>query len=405
MGAEALNGTTSGTRRDGPNGSAVSRSNPTKVFTGANGYMTVLHLGNPTGDPQTAPRPNSVNPGTNDATPFYPDAHPAPLAKGVVGMADSLRGQGSAAAGDYLHLGVVPATNFPTGLSMSAWIKPISYNGTNFIQFFTLGNRTSGEVCPPCAAAGNGTNSIWFGRVGNANNFMGAEALNGTTSGTRRDGPNGSAALGEWQHFTMTLLGTGTGSMNLYRNGVQILTNTNNTQALVSISRNANFLGRATWGDPTTIGLFDEARISTVVRSANWAKLEYKNQKPAVTPVFDLAYSQGSYSFVEEAPIAGISAPTAMGTATRYAVSPALPVGLSLNGATGEITGTPLDGSASQAYTVTAYGDSAWSTTTSFNLTIIMIRTGSGPTISTMGRDSNAPFNSDVVPNAAMRPA
>src|SRR5690606_13785665 len=123
--------------------------------------------------------------------------------------------------------------------------------------------------------------------VGAENNVLGAEALSGTNTGTRRDGPAGSAAPGEWMHLTLTLQGTGNGSLNLYRNGVQILTNTNNTAALQSVVRTANFIGRSTWNDWTLAGVVDEVRLTKVRRSANWAKLEYENQK-AVNSLVDI---------------------------------------------------------------------------------------------------------------------
>src|SRR5690606_20664689 len=126
-----------------------------------------------------------------------------------------------------------------------------------------------------------GSNSVWFGRTGAgaADNILGAEALNGTTTGTRRDGTPGTATPGQWMHLALTLQGTGNGSLNLYRNGVQILTNTNNSAALQSVVRTANFIGRATWNDYTLAGVVDEARLSRVRRPADWFKLSYENQK------------------------------------------------------------------------------------------------------------------------------
>ena len=46
--------------------------------------------------------------------------------------------------------------------------------------------------------------------------------------------------------------------------------------------------------------------------------------------------------------------PTVTGTVTSYAVSPALPAGIALDGTTGRITGTPTAPARSQSYTVTA---------------------------------------------------
>src|SRR5690606_38050357 len=226
---------------------ATSESNGAAVFDTTNGYIGVWHLGNPTGNPQSTARPNAAGVSANDATPQYPSTHPGPVVKGIIGLADTLRGQGQSANGDHLHLGTIPATNFPDGLTMSMWVKPSSYSvdtdaEDRWIQFYTIGNRTAGGTCPPCAGSGNGSNSVWFGRTGAgaADNILGAEALNGTTTGTRRDGTPGTATPGQWMHLALTLQGTGNGSLNLYRNGVQILTNTNNSAALQSVVRTAN---------------------------------------------------------------------------------------------------------------------------------------------------------------------
>ena len=61
--------------------------------------------------------------------------------------------------------------------------------------------------------------------------------------------------------------------------------------------------------------------------------------------------------------------PAVTGTVTGYAVSPALPTGLSLNTATGVISGTPTSGFAATVYTVTA-SNPAGSTTVQLNITV-----------------------------------
>jgi hypothetical protein len=61
--------------------------------------------------------------------------------------------------------------------------------------------------------------------------------------------------------------------------------------------------------------------------------------------------------------------PTVTGTVSSYAVSPALPAGLTLNTSTGQISGTPTAASAATNYTVTAQNASG-STTFALNITV-----------------------------------
>jgi len=77
------------------------------------------------------------------------------------------------------------------------------------------------------------------------------------------------------------------------------------------------------------------------------------NTTPPVIPPSNLSYAQPSISAVVNQAI-GADAPSVTGTVTSYTVSPALPAGLSLNGTTGIITGTPSAASAKSSYTITA---------------------------------------------------
>ena len=63
------------------------------------------------------------------------------------------------------------------------------------------------------------------------------------------------------------------------------------------------------------------------------------------------------------------STPTVSGTVTSYTVTPALPAGLSLNGATGVISGTPTAAAAQTTYTITA-GNSSGSTSTTIQIAV-----------------------------------
>jgi hypothetical protein len=336
---------------------SVSESNGSAVFS--NGFLGAWHMGDPTGTAQTAPRPNAVSPGTgNDATPFsLPVGYS--VIDGIIGKADTLRGQGNSEAGDHFYLGNgIYSSNFSTGLTMSLWVKPTSYNGSGaFHQMLTIGNRQTGAgVCPSCGGNFSGEQSIWVGRVGSFDDVIATEALSGTSSGGRLDGHAQSIATGIWQHITMTLLGNTTNGQKLYRNGILIAQRTS-SQAPVAVERGANFIGRATWNDPTLRGVVDEVRIAAGIRSADWVRLDYQSQRKGAAvitfPLSSISYDSLTAVYPLSVPIAPL-APQINGTAGIFSVSPSLPAGLSLDSLTGVIRGTPSAFSAAANYTVTA---------------------------------------------------
>ena len=86
-------------------------------------------------------------------------------------------------------------------------------------------------------------------------------------------------------------------------------------------------------------------------------------------PPLVLAYSISSSIRFEDEPLSPI-APTVSGSPTIFQISPTLPVGVSFNTSTGEITGNSSDASASTVYTITASnsaGSASAQVTLSFN--------------------------------------
>jgi hypothetical protein len=80
-------------------------------------------------------------------------------------------------------------------------------------------------------------------------------------------------------------------------------------------------------------------------------------------------------AFALDSPITPLN-PSVIGKVTNYSVNPALPAGLSLNGSTGQISGTPTTATAAATYTITA-ANSAGSTT--FGLSIAVVTVGVSP--------------------------
>jgi hypothetical protein len=96
--------------------------------------------------------------------------------------------------------------------------------------------------------------------------------------------------LTQWTHIAHTFQSTGT---RLYVNGVLDASNNGGTMQLQSSSR----FDIGGWsGTYNFAGEMDEVRISNVVRSADWVKLEYENQKPLQTLVGSIVPSGSDFS-------------------------------------------------------------------------------------------------------------
>jgi hypothetical protein len=171
-------------------------------------------------------------------------------------------------------------------------------NGQHFWEITTRGNNTYNQCTSNTASTG-------------ANNCTG--------TGTPITAESG---VGIWTHVVGQYQGapvSGAVAESLYVNGALVstrqFTNTNNT------GRNENFnvslgvqaAGTAPLGTTFTRylnGILDEVRISNALRSADWIKLEYANQKPNQTLV----------SFVQPVSIKGAGAASVAGPS--LAVSP-----------------------------------------------------------------------------------
>lgn len=124
------------------------------------------------------------------------------------------------------------------------------------------------------------------------------------------------------------------------------------------------------------------------------------NNPPSVTAPTGLSYSSPVQAILGK-PITPMS-PTVTGTVASYSVNPALPTGLSLDSATGKITGTPTVRSSRASYTVSAVNAGG---TTKFDVVFVIAGalailsvsnktpTALTPiTLVTDGLDVNAPF-------------
>ncbi len=95
-----------------------------------------------------------------------------------------------------------------------------------------------------------------------------------------------------------------------------------------------------------------------------------ENNPPPVVPPTGLSYNHPAIAAMMNQAIDG-DVPTVTGTVTSYAVSPALPAGLSLDSLTGVISGTPSALAAKASYTVSA-SNSAGSTTATIQIAVAL---------------------------------
>jgi hypothetical protein len=259
------------------NATAADSSNGTAVFS--NGFTNVWHLGNASG---VTARPNAIA-GGNPATPTnFPGSYTAP--RGVIGMGDTLRGGSGAAQAvlnDYLNLGTI-TTNYSGGFTFSVWLKPeVEGNGTTYY--------TASEN-----ASGTGTGGIIvIGIQGDppGAKFRQRNATSGGNSGIINGGFGDlTGPTGVWRHLLYTKAGN-SGQMDIYMNGVVAASDFGGGVAdFASATRAVNQLGTTlahmNYADDSFMGVMDEARLANTSRSADWAKLEYQNQRAAQTLVF-----------------------------------------------------------------------------------------------------------------------
>jgi hypothetical protein len=352
--------------------SATDRSNGNKVFPTSRNFRGVWHLGDVSG---TSLRPNAVAGGPSAKPNNFPGGYV--VKTGVIGMADTLRGgSGAAFTGDFFRIADTTSSDttyysdFSTGMTFSVW----SYFNPTGTQAYSRWMELAGGT-----ATSNPPGQIGFGRHVSTSRLRGEAANSGGTSIGTDTTTTSPLAVGAWKYVTLTI-GTGsTPSVKFYTDGALQASNPAAFTAAVPVmNRRRAFIGKSAWSDSCFKGMLDEAVLSNVARDSNWIKLSYKNQKSNVTPVFDVVYPMSSIVAGRGTAIA-IDSPTMAGTATRFGISgPSVTdsitfrtqTGLVFSALTGKISGTPTSTRSATTYTVTAYGDSAWSANTTVSLTV-----------------------------------
>ena len=105
------------------------------------------------------------------------------------------------------------------------------------------------------------------------------------------------------------------------------------------------------WGNPTALsGATDYTITGTNSFGSDFVVIEIEVVQES--PI--IQYSVTSHTFNKNTPISPITPTVFRGTGITWSVSPSLPTGITIDSATGVISGTPASASASAPYTVTA---------------------------------------------------
>jgi len=216
---------------------AASESNGKAVFNESNGFVTVMHLGDPK-DPK------------DEVGTLTPTNLGATSCDGMIGKAlNFVYGRPGVIGGEKI-------TNYPTGNSPSStelWFKDNKLPGPWGSRFVCWGNEGSGS-------------KLLIGVLSPLHISCGVECP-------------GPVALNQWNHVVHTYATDGT--QKAYING-QLAAS---TKAIMDFKNPCRmFIGNwyRNWESDCDV---DEVRISKVTRSADWIRLAYQNQNPLQTLV------------------------------------------------------------------------------------------------------------------------
>ncbi|MCX6878595.1 MAG: DUF2341 domain-containing protein [Verrucomicrobia bacterium] len=231
---------------------AVSESKGPAVFNAANGYCSVMHLNGNVLDAS-----GLTSPVNNGATP----------STAVIGSS-AWRLQGT-------DISATNITHFPTGNKPtttgevwirarqinSGWTMPLAWGNQNDYGWNTWTNQIGFWGSPTVLPA--------------PLTCRGAATVTGSTA----------LAAQQWYHVVYT---SSNGTGNIYVNGVL-----DATASSGGSSGNTNPQAMTLVGDDVDV---DEARISSVARSAAWVKMAYENQKPLQTLLGNVVQAGTAFS-------------------------------------------------------------------------------------------------------------
>lgn len=229
---------------------AVSESKGSAVFNESNGYLGVLHMADSVKDEVGALETKDT--GTTDST-------------GVIGKSRRFEPGKGINCGENI-------TTFPVGASShstEAWFRAKKSNG----QVLAWGNEHGqGKVVMHFMSPPHVKMECYF---------SGADVAS-----------RGRLPMNDWIHIIHTYQ---QGDSRIYVNGE--LSNVSKTpNAPLAIKTPARFYIGGWYNNYNFVGDVDEVRISKVVRSSDWVKLQYENQKPTQTLVGPVVQSGNSFA-------------------------------------------------------------------------------------------------------------
>lgn len=236
---------------------AASESNGKAVFNESNGYLSVFHLGDAAKDEVGSLEVKDT--GTTATA-------------GIVGGARHFPGKAGVSGGDKI-------TTFPTGASphsSEAWFRTSTPNST----IVGWGNEQAyGKVVMQFISPPRISMDCYFSRGSVAS--------------------EGRIALGEWTHVVHTYQEK---ESLVYVNGQLAGSNTKD-HVPMAVKSPARFWIGGWYDNYTFVGDLDEVRISSVTRPAEWARLQYENQKPLQTLVGQLVQPGTEFGLSPESSI------------------------------------------------------------------------------------------------------
>ena len=223
--------------------SSVQVSQEYKPGVWRNGYAGVWHFGS--SSLSTSDSTANANNATN---------HGVTAAAGRFGEAGSFDGTGNT----YFDVPADSSYKPATTITLEAWVDPSA--ATQWGKLFSLDYAANGSWSGPSYAAGFYSNTL-------------QPHIDIYPTGTQ-----GSAQLpaGQWAHIVAAYDGS---NMMVYANGSRVATTSKSGTINYGSSKDLAIGARSPYTSGEAInGLIDEARISTVARSADWISAEYNNQ-------------------------------------------------------------------------------------------------------------------------------
>ncbi|HSD88462.1 MAG TPA: DUF2341 domain-containing protein [Kofleriaceae bacterium] len=174
---------------------------------------------------------------------------------------------------DYIDTGSGTAIDdvFAAGGTAEGWVYAATFGESTRGRLFEKGDAT----------AGNGT-AGWLLSVDNTNVAQSVFFAHNSTGGLGGwNAPSGSFALGAWNQIAVVYDQSSAGNnAQIFINGIAVTVTETFTPSGTMASDAALSLriGNRIAGDRTFDGTLDEARLSTVPRSAGWIETSYRNQ-------------------------------------------------------------------------------------------------------------------------------